>query len=222
MVSSERLEELGEKYQGYKVYDITSEKIGKVDDLFVDESASREEYLGVKLGLFGLSGTTLIPMELVRVNLHDRIIEVAESKDRINEAPRFNGKDEITSAFEDRTRRHFGLESLEASEQRGSYSRSPEIHASETATSAAAEADTSRGEVGDEATEDTEATTPGNSQHSNRERFREEPGGESREEAEHDSKTREQEGTLRTEVHRRFFREGGEEEIIEEGPGRRE
>lgn len=222
MVSSERLEELGEKYQGYKVYDVTGEKIGKVDDLFVDESANREEYIGVKMGLFGLSGTSLIPMELVRVDEQDRIIEVAESKDRINDAPRFNGNDEITSPFEDRIRRHFGLESLEASVQRGSYNWSPETHASETAASAAAEADTSRGEVGDEATEDTEAATPGSSQHSDRERAREEPGGELREKAEHDKKTHEQEGTFRTEVHRRFFREGGEEQIIEEGPERRE
>jgi hypothetical protein len=33
----------------------------------VDE-ADREEYIGVKMGLFGLIGTTLIPMEIARVN----------------------------------------------------------------------------------------------------------------------------------------------------------
>jgi hypothetical protein len=62
----ERLRELEEKYEGYEVYDSTGEKIGKVDDIFVDET-DREEYIGVKMSLFGLSGTTLIPWEAARI-----------------------------------------------------------------------------------------------------------------------------------------------------------
>jgi PRC-barrel domain len=49
------LRELEERYEGYEVYDNAGEKIGKVDDLFIDET-DREEYIGVKMGLFGLSG----------------------------------------------------------------------------------------------------------------------------------------------------------------------
>jgi hypothetical protein len=62
MANDERLRELEDKYEGFTVYDRDGDKIGKVDDLFVDDS-DREEYIGVKMGLFGLSGTTLIPME---------------------------------------------------------------------------------------------------------------------------------------------------------------
>ena len=61
----EGLRELEERYEGYEVYDDAGEKVGKVDDLFIDET-DREEYIGVKMGLFGLSGTTLIPMEIAR------------------------------------------------------------------------------------------------------------------------------------------------------------
>ncbi|WP_166396349.1 PRC-barrel domain-containing protein [Rubrobacter marinus] len=108
MAGEDRLRELEEKYEGYKVYDNNGESIGKVDDLFVDER-DREEYIGVKMGLFGLSGTTLIPMEIVRVNDRDRVIEVAESKERVKDAPQYRDDDEIDRSFEERIRGHFGL-----------------------------------------------------------------------------------------------------------------
>jgi sporulation protein YlmC with PRC-barrel domain len=79
VASEERLRELEEKYEGYKVYDNAGERIGKVDDLFVDDE-NREEYIGVKTGFFGLK-STLIPMDIVRVNERERTMEVSESKD---------------------------------------------------------------------------------------------------------------------------------------------
>ena len=39
MTDDPRLRELEEKYEDHKVYDNAGEKIGKVDDLFVDEAA---------------------------------------------------------------------------------------------------------------------------------------------------------------------------------------
>jgi len=110
VASDERLRDLEEKYEGYTVYDNVGEKIGKVDELFVDED-DREEYLGVKMGLFGLSGTTLVPIEISRVDEQGRRIEVAETKEHVKDAPTYNDDDEVDSGFEDRIRRHFGLES---------------------------------------------------------------------------------------------------------------
>ena len=46
-------------FTGYQVYDMHYEKIGKVDDLFVNES-DRPEYIGVKMGFLG-TRSTLIP-----------------------------------------------------------------------------------------------------------------------------------------------------------------
>jgi sporulation protein YlmC with PRC-barrel domain len=110
VASEDRLRELEEKYEDYKVYDNQGEKIGKVDDLFVDET-DHEEYIGVKMGFFGLK-STLIPMDIVRVNEGERTIEVAESKDHVKDAPSFDDDEDITSDYEDRIRSHFGLESL--------------------------------------------------------------------------------------------------------------
>ena len=122
MASDEQLRELEEKYEGYKVYDNAGEKIGKVDDLFVDEQ-DREEYIGVKMGLFGMR-STLIPMDVARVNERERIIEVSESKDHVKDAPNFSDDDDITPDFEERIRSHFGLTGRDESTSRGSYGRS--------------------------------------------------------------------------------------------------
>lgn len=107
-------------YAGYKVHDNQGEKIGKVDDLFVDEN-NRPEYIGVKTGLFGMR-KSLVPMETAQVNDRAGIIEVSESKDRIKDAPNFGGDDEITSELEARVLGHFGLRSpASGSESRSSY-----------------------------------------------------------------------------------------------------
>ncbi len=110
VASEDRLRELEEKYEDYKVYDNQGERIGKVDDLFVDET-DREEYIGVKLGFLGLK-STLIPMDIVRVNEGERTIEVSESKAHVKDAPSFDDDEDITPDYEDRIRSHFGLESV--------------------------------------------------------------------------------------------------------------
>ena len=121
MASEDRLRELEEKYEDYKVYDNQGEKIGKVDDLFVDEP-DREEYIGVKMGFFGMK-STLIPMDLVRVNEGERSIEVSDSKDHVKSAPSFDDDEDITPDYEDRIRSYFGLESLGTTEGgHGAYS----------------------------------------------------------------------------------------------------
>ena len=114
VASEDRLRELEEKYEDYKVYDNRGERIGKVDDLFVDES-DREEYIGVKMGFLGMK-STLIPMDIVRVNEGERSIEVSDSKDHVRSAPSFDDDEDITPDYEDRIRSYFGLESLGTSE----------------------------------------------------------------------------------------------------------
>jgi len=117
-----RLKELEERYEGYEVYDKAGKKIGKVDDLFIDETDS-EEYIGVKMGLFGLSGKSLIPREIARVDEQQHRIEVAASKDQVKNAPHYHDDDDIDHEFEARIRDHFGLESQEPSPERGTYGR---------------------------------------------------------------------------------------------------
>ncbi|MDQ3285601.1 MAG: PRC-barrel domain-containing protein, partial [Actinomycetota bacterium] len=75
---SDRFTAIEDQYAGYEVYDRNGEKIGKVDDLFVDES-DQPEYIGVKMGFLG-TRSTLIPWEVARVDENDRRIEVSVDK----------------------------------------------------------------------------------------------------------------------------------------------
>ncbi len=120
---SDRLTEIEERYAGYEVYDRDGEKIGKVDDLFVDEN-DQPEYLGVKMGFLGLEGTSLIPWEAARVNEGERRVEVAADKETVKNGPSYGEDEEMTPEYEERIRSHYGLggSRQETAQQRGAYS----------------------------------------------------------------------------------------------------
>ena len=110
---------VGKRFEGYQIYDRHYEKVGKVDDLFVDEN-DVPEYIGVKTGLFG-GPSTLIPMDIVRVNDLRQLVEVASDKDTIEGAPSFGDDAEITAEFEERVYAHFGATREPPPTDRGGY-----------------------------------------------------------------------------------------------------
>src|SRR5918999_4208460 len=87
-----------EAYKDYTVYDQHYEKVGKVDDLFVDEN-DQPEYIGVKMGFLGTK-STLIPIEIVRINEKRQLMEVSQPKEKVKDAPTFSDDKEITPEFE--------------------------------------------------------------------------------------------------------------------------
>lgn len=90
----DRTEEIENRYAGYQVYDNHYEKIGKVDDLFVDEHDS-PEYIGVQIGGMLGARSTLIPMQAVRANDKRQLVEVAADREMIENAPSFETEDEM-------------------------------------------------------------------------------------------------------------------------------
>jgi uncharacterized protein (TIGR02271 family) len=94
--------------EGYQAYDVHYEKIGKVDDLLVDDD-DRPKYVGVKTGLLG-TRTTLIPIELVRVNDKRKLIEIEAGNNTVKEGPTFGDDREITSEFEQRALSYYRAE----------------------------------------------------------------------------------------------------------------
>jgi hypothetical protein len=105
--------ELREVGDEYTVYDSHYEKVGKVDDLLMDE-ADRVLYVGVKMGFFG-TNSTIIPTEIIRVNDRRRLIEVSEPAETIRHAPHFGRSEELTPELENHVRTYYGLESLQPS-----------------------------------------------------------------------------------------------------------
>src|SRR5919202_4053420 len=117
---TDRFTALEEKYAGYEVHDPQGQKIGQVDDLFVDES-DRPEYLGVKMGFLGLR-STLIPWEIVKVDEGAHSVEVLVDKDKAKDGPTFDDDREITPEYENEVRSYYGVQgSAQASQERGAY-----------------------------------------------------------------------------------------------------
>src|ERR687891_1216979 len=109
-------EEVAHRFAGYTVYDQDYEKMGKVDDLFLDES-DQPEYLGVKMGFMGTS-STLIPADIATINNEQGFIEVSQPKSTVKDGPAFDDDREITPEYENEVRSYYGLGPIESS---GSY-----------------------------------------------------------------------------------------------------
>jgi len=116
----DRFTAIEDQYAGYEVYDRNGEKIGKVDDLFVDEN-DQPEYIGVKMGFLGLEGRGLIPMEVARVDEADRLIELSADKAQVKESPSFNDDRDITPDYEEQVYSHYGLQRAQTNGDRGGY-----------------------------------------------------------------------------------------------------
>ena len=117
---SDRFTAVEDRFAGYEVYDQAGSKIGKVDDLFVDES-DQPEYVGVKMGFLGTS-STLIPWETVSsTDDEGRTITVATDKETAKNGPAFDDDREITPEFENQVYSYYGLQSASGSEGSGSY-----------------------------------------------------------------------------------------------------
>jgi uncharacterized protein (TIGR02271 family) len=108
-----------DRYAGYTVYDNAGSKVGKVDDLFLDEN-DNPEYIGVKMGFLGTS-STLIPMEVATVDESGGSINLSTDKETAKNGPSFDDDREITPEYENEVRSYYGLGAAAGSGERGSY-----------------------------------------------------------------------------------------------------
>jgi uncharacterized protein (TIGR02271 family) len=114
----DRFTAIEDRFAGYEVYDQSGSKIGKIDDLFIDES-DQPEYIGVKMGFLGTS-STLIPWEAVSsVDDEGRNVTVATDKETAKNGPAFDDDREITPEFENEVYSYYGFQRSET--RNGSY-----------------------------------------------------------------------------------------------------
>jgi uncharacterized protein (TIGR02271 family) len=116
---SDRFTAVEDQYAGYTVVDEGGSKIGKVDDLFLDES-DQPEYFGMKMGFLGTS-STLIPADITTINNEQGFIEVSQPKSIIQDGPAFDDDREITPEYENEVRSYYGLGAVDNAEDRGTY-----------------------------------------------------------------------------------------------------
>jgi uncharacterized protein (TIGR02271 family) len=116
---SDRFTAIEDQYAGYTVYDQSDQKIGKVDDLFVDEN-DQPEYIGVKMGFLGTS-STLIPFQMASVDDSRQAIVVSTDKETAKSGPAFDDDREITPEFENQVYSYYGLQQASGSTESGAY-----------------------------------------------------------------------------------------------------
>jgi hypothetical protein len=94
--------------RGFAVLDPAGQKIGNVDDVFVDANG-RPRYLGVRMGFFG-NKTTFLPVQLVaQADPRDRAVWLSVTRDVARAGPVFDRDHDFTAPDEAEIWAFFGL-----------------------------------------------------------------------------------------------------------------
>jgi uncharacterized protein (TIGR02271 family) len=120
---TDRFSAFEDRFAGYEVYDQAGEKIGKVDDLFVDEN-DNPEYIGVEMGFLG-TRSTLIPWQLATVDEANGRINVSVDKETAKNGPTFDDDRDITPAFENEVYSYYRLQRTQSTEEPAAYGTYP-------------------------------------------------------------------------------------------------
>ncbi len=105
------LRKLEDMYSGYDVVDQSGEKIGTVDTAFIDET-NQHEYVAVKRGLVGLipgTGSSLIPLDMCRVDNNQSTIEVSADKDMVKDSPSVDSSKPLSAEQASQVRGYYRL-----------------------------------------------------------------------------------------------------------------
>jgi uncharacterized protein (TIGR02271 family) len=99
--TGDRIEEL----HGLDVYDREGDKIGSVDELFVDQQTGQPEWIGLGTGFFGTK-RVLVPFQ--GADVRDDGLFVPYDRDRVKDTPEIDS-DRISQETEQRLYAHYGL-----------------------------------------------------------------------------------------------------------------
>jgi uncharacterized protein (TIGR02271 family) len=91
---------------GKNVMGADGEKIGKVEDLYVDSESQQPEWISVSTGFFG-SHVSLVP--LAEANEEGDDVRVPYSKDQVKSAPHYDPGRELSEEEEADLFRHYGM-----------------------------------------------------------------------------------------------------------------
>ncbi|MFI1676596.1 MULTISPECIES: PRC and DUF2382 domain-containing protein [unclassified Streptomyces] len=96
---------------GLTAYDRTGEKIGSVEQVYLDDRSGRPEWVTVKTGLFGMK-QSFVPLAGAR--RQDDQLHVATTKEAVKDAPRIDADQHIEPGEEHELYAHYGLTRPEA------------------------------------------------------------------------------------------------------------
>ncbi|MEA2439254.1 MAG: hypothetical protein QOH76_678 [Thermoleophilaceae bacterium] len=102
--------------RGHEVVDRDGDKIGKLEEIYLDQETGKPEWALVKTGLFG-SASTFVP--LAGAERADEGLRVPYEKSHVKDAPSMEADGELSSDEEARLYRHYGLDYGDSSADSG-------------------------------------------------------------------------------------------------------
>ncbi len=105
------LKKLEDMYAGFDVVDRTGDKVGTVDTAYIDETNQRE-YIAVRRGIAGLipgTGSSLIPMDICKVDNNRETVEVSVDKDTVKDSPSVDTSETLSSEQASQVRGYYQL-----------------------------------------------------------------------------------------------------------------
>lgn len=101
-ITKERLRDL----KGKPVFDNAGQKIGGIEDIYLDDRTDQPEWLGLGTGMFGMKH---IVVPLQEAQLDGDSIRVPYSKDKVKDAPDVGGEDHVDENTEAELYRYYGV-----------------------------------------------------------------------------------------------------------------
>ena len=102
MTNFNRIEDLANA----TAYDVNGDKVGSVQDVYVNDTSGQPDFISVNHGLFG-TGTSIVPLR--GHSLRDGDLHLAFPKDRIEDAPDLDDNGHLTTNDQDALYRHYAL-----------------------------------------------------------------------------------------------------------------
>lgn len=93
--------------RGSDVYDSASEKIGSLEQVYIDNDSGEPEWVAVKTGFFG-TNVNLVPLANAQLS-GSQSLQVAYSKDTVKDAPNVDPDGTLDESEEQELYRHYSL-----------------------------------------------------------------------------------------------------------------
>lgn len=99
-----------EQLFGFDVLDSGGAKIGRVDNIWVDDSTGQLEFIGVQTGWLGMGKDHLIPAAAASIDFGNQTIQVPYVVDQVKGAPTYATDAQLQAEDEDRMYSYYGFD----------------------------------------------------------------------------------------------------------------
>jgi uncharacterized protein (TIGR02271 family) len=103
-------------WRGHEARSSDGDKLGKIEDIYLDQETGKPEWMAVKTGMFG-GRVSFVP--LAEASLGGDVVTVPYDKAKIKDAPHADADGELSQQEEGRLYRHYGLDYSEARSDSG-------------------------------------------------------------------------------------------------------